>query len=67
MLNINKKLTTNSYATATELNTFFNTIAVKINQKLIPTIYQYQTTLNEKNQNTMTVSVKPLCFRSCVS
>ena len=66
MLNINKKLTTNSYAIATELNTFFNTIAVKIDQKLSPTIYQYQTTLNEKNQNTMTVSVKPLCFRSCV-
>ena len=31
----------------------FNTIAGKIDEKLIPTTYQYQTTLNEPNQNTM--------------
>ena len=41
MLNINKKLTTNNYAIATEFNTFFTTIAGKIDQKLIPTSYQY--------------------------
>ena len=54
MLNINnKKKTTNNYAIATEFNTFFNTIVGKIDEKLIPK-YQYQTTLNEPNQNTMT-------------
>ena len=56
MLNINKKPTTNNYAIATEFNTFFNTIARKIDGELIPTSYQYQTTLNEPNQNTMTLS-----------
>ena len=55
MLNINKKLTTNNYAIATEFNTFFNTTAGKIDEKLIPTSYQYQTTLNEPNQNTVTL------------
>ena len=56
ILNINKKLTTKNYAIAVEFNTFFNTIAGKIDEKLIPTSYQYQTTLNEPNQNTMTLS-----------
>ena len=44
LLNINKKLTTNNYPIATEFNTFFNTIAGKIDEKLIPISYQYQTT-----------------------
>ena len=56
MLNIIKKLTTNRYAIATEFNTFVNIIAGKIDEKLIPTTYQYQTTLNEPNQNTMILS-----------
>ena len=58
MLNTNKKLTTNNYAIATEFTTSFNTIAEKIDEKLIATTYQYQTTLNEPNQNTMTLSPK---------
>ena len=49
MLNINKKLTRNNYAIAAELNTSFNTIAEKIDEKLIPTTYHYQTTVNEPN------------------
>ena len=56
MLNIIKKLTTNRYAIATEFNTFVNIIAGNIDEKLIPTTYQYQTTLNEPNQNTMILS-----------
>ena len=49
MPKINKKLTTNNYAFATLFNTFFNTIAGKIDEKLIPTTYLYLTTLNESN------------------
>ena len=55
ILNINKKLTTNNHAIAEEFNTFFNAIAGKIDEKLIPASYQYQTALNEPNQNTMTL------------
>ena len=53
MLNINKKLTTNNYSIAAKFNTFFNTIVGKIDETLILTSYQYQTTLNEPNQNTI--------------
>ena len=40
VLYISKKLTTNSYAIATEFNTFFNAITGKIDEKLIPTTFQ---------------------------
>ena len=53
MLDINKKLTTNNYSIAAKFNTFFNTIVGKIDETLILTSYQYQTTLNEPNQNTI--------------
>ena len=56
MLNVNKKLTTHNYAIATEFNSFFNIIAGKMDEKLILTS-QYQTTLNEQNQKTMTRSL----------
>lgn len=56
MLNVNKKLTTHNYAIATEFNSFFNIIAGKMDEKLILTS-QYQTTLNEQNQKTMTLSL----------
>ena len=56
MLNVNKKLTTHNYAIATEFNSFFNIIAGKMDEKLILTS-QYQTTLNEQNQETMTLSL----------
>lgn len=55
LLIINKKLTTNNYAIATGFNTFINTTARKIGEKIIPTTYQYQTALIEPNQNTMTL------------
>ena len=58
MLNINKKPTTNNYVIATEFNAFFNTIVGKIEEKLIPTLYQYQTTLNEPNQYIMKMKLK---------
>ena len=56
MLNVNKKLTTHNYTIATEFNSFFNIIAGKMDEKLILTS-QYQTTLNEQNQKTMTLSL----------
>lgn len=56
MLNVDKKLTTHNYAIATEFNSFFNIIAGKMDEKLILTS-QYQTTLNEQNQKTMTLSL----------
>ena len=40
VLNINKKLTTNNYAIATEFNTFFNAVTGKIDEKLILTTFQ---------------------------
>ena len=57
MLNVNKKLTTHNYAIATEFNSFFNIISGKMDEKLILTTSQYQTTLNEQNQKTMTLSL----------
>ena len=57
MLNVNKKLTTHNYTIATEFNSFFNIIAGKIDEKLILTTSQYQTTLNEQNQKTITLSL----------
>lgn len=57
MLNVHKKLTTHNYAIATEFNSFFNIISGKMDEKLILTTSQYQTTLNEQNQKTMTLSL----------
>ena len=48
MLNINEKLTTNKYAITTEFSTFFNTIAGKIDKKLIPGQYQHLQQLKVK-------------------
>ena len=55
-LNIKGNLITKNIDIATEFNTFFNTIASKIDGKIIPTNTTFQSTLDNPNNNTLFLS-----------
>ena len=55
-LHITKKIKTNSLKIASEFNSFFNTIAAKIDGKIISTSFTFRKTLKEPTENTLLVS-----------
>ena len=55
-LHINKRIETNNLKIASEFNSFFNTIAVKIDVRIISTSFSFRNTLREPNENTIFLS-----------
>ena len=52
-LHINKRIETNNLKIASEFNSFFNTIAAKIDERIISTSFSFRNTLREPSENTM--------------
>ena len=56
-LHINKRIETNNFKITWEFNSFFNTITVKIDARIISTSFSFRNTLSEPNENTIFVSL----------
>ena len=52
-LHINKRIETNNLKITSRFNSFFNTIAGKIDERIISTSFAFRTTLREPTENTM--------------
>ena len=55
-LRINKRIETNNLKIASEFNSFFNTIAAKIDERIITTSFTFRNTLRELTEDTMFLS-----------
>ena len=55
-LHIYKRIETNNVKIASEFNSIFNTIAAKIDRRIISTSFAFRNTLKEPNENTMFLS-----------
>ena len=55
-LRINKRIETNNLKIASEFNSFFNTIAAKIDERTITTSFTFRNTLRELTEDTMFLS-----------
>ena len=55
-LRINKRIETNNLKIASKFNSFFNTIAAKIDESSITTSFTFRNTLRELTEDTMFLS-----------
>ena len=55
-LHISKRIETNSLKIASKFNSFFNTIAAKIDEKIISTYFAFRNTLRESTEDIMFLS-----------
>ena len=55
-LHISKRIETNSLKIASKFNSFFNTIAAKIDKKIISTYFAFRNTLRESTEDIMFLS-----------